>query len=86
MKSCEGICRCVLACGVPCELECHHLVELNASKSHIIVLLLVCEEGDSVVLFLFHGEVDAWMLTVQVMEELLGCCLAVGPNHKVSSM
>ena len=22
------------------------------------------------------------MLTVQVMEELLECCLAVGPNHK----
>ena len=33
-------------------------------------------------MFLFHGELDVWMLTVQVMEELLECCLVVRPNHK----
>ena len=40
------------------------------------------QEGDGVVLLLFHGEFDERMLAVQVEEEFLKFRLAARPNHK----
>ena len=40
------------------------------------------EETDGLVLFLLHGELDEWMLRVEVLRELVKCCLAMGPNHE----
>ena len=40
------------------------------------------EERDGLVFFLLHGEFDEWMLRVEVLQELVKCCLSVGPNHE----